>query len=326
MVKNIPVCMPPSCEMAMIFMALNSEDFVALGERKLEESSCEAEESWKFKDTGGMECLIGSFENYGMDIFLDSTAEFEVVEKNVLTPFAPNMIMELEDEVVQNICEVKNLSDDHVEQICDFKPFVDSAIDMKSECETLGGKYKEVDMSFTYEEEFKVDVFIRNYPYCIDKSCKKNEFMKYMNVVFETDFELDITIINSPIDQCKEKKKDLFNLKFEDGEVKTRRCSFLGRMKNLERKKKLCGKSKGPRGSVAPKVSCPATCCKCAEYPDNKFVWKKEQGSSKKRSCRWLSKRSQEEKDAYCKKGNIQGGGYGPAYSACPYTCGTCET
>ena len=315
LLRNIPFCMPPSCEVAMVFYLLNggiSED--------------EIDVSVKFEGTGGMECLKGTFDNYGIDISLDfeEGPQFDIVEENALTPYSPDQL--LSEDNYEAFCESNYLSDEKVEELCDASVF-----DIEADCESVGGRYKEVDMFFSYQtvttsgDSIEVDVETRNLPLCVDKSCRKSELVKFVTLLYENDIQQDIDFIRSPIDQCTEKKSDLFNLKFKNDKMRRKNCNFLGNMKNLNRKKKLCGKPNGPRGSEAPRDSCPATCCRCAEYPMNRFVMKKMQGKPVTRTCKWLSDQSEEDIDLYCGKVNIGSATHGPAYSACPYTCGICE-
>ena len=357
--QNIPFCMLPSCKVATatffldaVYMdieetrrklegvgdftekqalvdknATDQEDVLTHQNATLTEQSCFPTRHAKFQGTSGMQCFEDSLDMYGMMFHRDEGPIF-YGENTTISQFSPAVLSVdfLENE---DVCKPrKEINDTYSFYQCDFAGFGD----MEDDCVQLGGAYKEVDLEITeiVASFHQVDIKIENVPLCISPSCNNNEDIHFFDVYFEALSQLDVVTTNSLEEHCVERRNDKFNWKLNKrGKANQKTCGFLSTRKDRARERR-CSKFDGVDGNeLIARNICPATCCLCKESHRNRFVAEKKRNESGERvatsrTCGWLSRQSKEVRESHCSKKSRAFGDLGPAYSACPDTCGTC--
>ena len=294
---NQPLCFAPTCDHATIFFLINvyGLGYFSDGGGLLE---------MRYSGTGGMECAQSLTRNYGTELFLaeDDTLDTYPLEETSLTPYNPDTIF------TENCKEYK----DPTKKFCNQKGMFE---DVRPLCEEIGGTYVEYDIKqlttdFTYETRKTVS---KNVPFCASQKCIPEEAMAYTEFFFQELFYEQYEFQSSV---CLENKYSKFEYMDEAALIATGSCSQLrGDKFTAEQKEELCSE----HGDL-----CPAFCGKCEEYPNSKFVQNIWKGKVTFKTCDWLSKRSDAVIAKVCARNGFKKT-FGPAYSACPYTCGANE-
>jgi len=295
---NQPLCFPPTCDYATIFFLVNVN---FLGYFAQDGGLVEM----RYSGTSGMECAQSLTRNYGNELFLtaDGKLRTDPLEETSLTPYNP-------DTIFTENCEEQK---DPTKKFCYQKGMFE---DVRPLCEEIGGTYVEYDIKqlttdYTYETRKSVS---KNVPFCASQKCIPKEAMAYTAFFFQQLFYEQYEFQSSI---CLENKYSKFEYMDEAALIATGSCSQLrGDKFTAEQKEELCSKHDD---------ICPASCGKCEEYPNNKFVQKLWEGKATTfKTCDWLSKQSDARIANICARNGFKKA-FGPAYSACPYTCGANE-
>jgi hypothetical protein len=293
-IANQPICFAPTCDRATIFFLVN---IYLLGYFSDNAGLLEA----RFSGTGGMDCAQSLTRNYGTELALteDGTMGTIFLGETSLTPYFPDVIF------TENCKEYS----DPTKKFCNQKGKFE---EVRPSCEAIGGTYVEYDIKqlttvYTAETRKSVSKFV---PFCVDQKCIPEEAMAYTEFFFQQLFYDQYAFQHSV---CLENKYSKFDYTDESMNIKTGTCGQMrGDKFTAEQKEELCSE----HGDL-----CPASCGKCDEHPENKFVQSLWKGKATYKSCDWLSERSDAVIAKICGRNGFKKG-FGPAFSACPDTCG----
>jgi len=343
-ISGLPLCLGNTCERADAFFFFNSiifqqipgdfnDDLSQTDDLSPNDDGAGVAGSLRYTGTTGMQCLEDTLSNYGLGLLFNGTLfesgiPFEVLDVDEDKPlylYNPGELLS-DAEILENedICEITFVGQSPV-MTCNLSDY--DFGDMKSICHDEGGKYIENDLSFEIDS---AQIKLLNFPICISNTCSSDkEGIAYLDYLLELAFGSDIHFQPSSVETCFEDATDRFLWKMKDGVAIEKPCSFLKIRGDVDKERK-CGKKWSPEGYDVAGDACPATCCKCQEGKKSLFVKKglmvdgNMQYSAK--TCGWLAKQSDEKIAFYCAK-NIfsEAGQIGPAYSACPDTCGACS-
>ena len=294
---NQPICFAPTCDHATIFFLLNIYVLEYFSDGPDEGLLFEA----RFSGTGGMDCAQSLTRNYGTELFLteDETMSTFSLTETTLTPYVPDTIF------TENCKEYK----DPTKKFCNQKGKFE---EVRPLCEEIGGTYVEYDIKqLTTDNNAETRKSVSKFvPFCADQKCIPEEAMAYTEFFFQQLFGDQFAFKHSV---CLENKYSKFYYTDESTNLKTGTCGQLrGDKFTPEQKEELCSEHD---------ELCPASCGKCDEHPENMFVKRLWKGKAKYNSCNWLSKRSDAVITKVCGRNGFKKS-FGPAFSACPDTCG----
>jgi len=102
---------------------------------------------------------------------------------------------------------------------------------------------------------------------------------------------------------------------------KEKNCKWLARLP-LKKRSNLCMMNEAPEGYLNAHEACPSVCCLRPENPDDSFLASPKQVQS----CEWLAKLKNEDKLKKICRFTKVAEDVGPAFLACPETCGLCPS
>ncbi len=186
------------------------------------------------------------------------------------------------------------------------------------------------DMDITLDAPYYHRTYMK-LAYCKPQQCTSNEILAlygYYSYLFQNS-GIDVKFYSSVSNACDEIVSDRALMKKNNGAALAKTCKWLKR-RSGEIKAKYCKKDFSLEGYEPAKKVCPSTCCVCEENEDDLFLKKAELDEDGKlmiipSSCRALSEISEKNRQFHCTKTSASYiGGYPPAGTACPQTCGTC--
>ncbi len=214
----------------------------------------------RFTGYAGIECLAESFGLYGEEFLFDQNPN------QPPTNLTEHFVLDTYLFMNETFCDITNNTN-----TTDFHCYADRYDkhgDVKPICESMGGSYMEVDLSFVFVTS---NVEIENVPFCNSAKCQGNEalglwdlFLEYFILRTSVDSKL------STIDYCFEQPKTKVFLKenTKNGVQREVTCNQL--RKDGKKKEIACGQDLPPPGFELAAEACPATCksfkCSCLNF------------------------------------------------------------
>ncbi len=252
--RNIPFC---------VFDPCTPEDVTLVYSSDLFNETTECNSDLRFTGYAGVECLVESLGLYGFYPGWETTTNLteHFVLNNLNEQFLTNKTFCDEDVDLEN---------QRVDYHCYADRYDNGAV--KPICESMGGSYMEVDVSFAYSDDrsgLYVNVEIENTPFCNSAKCQGNEALSFWDFMMESELENIIDSKLSTIDYCFEQPQTkVFFKDDKNGVQKEVRCKQL--RKNGLRKEIACGRDLPPPGFELAAEACPATCksskCSCHNF------------------------------------------------------------